>query len=208
MKGIIIMKKALSVLLVIAMSLTLFCACSDNKTKEKTEGDFSYVALEDNTAKITKFNKTDDIITLEIPATLGDMTVTVIGEGAFANAQNLTVVYAPETLITIEKGAFAGSSVKKAFLHHARGLKTIAENAFAECHKLIQVDISDGVDTIGEHAFYYCENLKVVTFRGNPANIHNFAFDSSYNAKFYVLKGAANVVQFAHNHGYEAILNG
>ena len=80
------MKKALSVLLVIAMSLTLFCACSDNKTKEKTEGDFSYVALEDNTAKITKFNKTDDIITLEIPATLGDMTVTVIGEGVFADA--------------------------------------------------------------------------------------------------------------------------
>lgn len=201
------MKKVLSVLLVIAMSLTLFCGCSDN-TKEKTEGDFSYVALEDNTAKITKFNKTDDIITLEIPATLGDMTVTVIGEGAFANAQNLTVVYVPETLITIEKGAFAGSSVKKAFLHHARGLKTIDESAFTECHNLIQVDISDGVETIGEKAFYYCENLRVVTFRGNPASIGTHAFDSCFNAKFYVVKGASNVVDFAHNHGIEVVLNG
>ncbi len=201
------MKKVLSILLIFAMALTLFCSCS-KEPKVKTEGDFSYIALDDNTAKITKFNKTDDIITLEIPATLGDMTVTVIGEEAFANANNLTVVYIPETVITIERRAFAGSSVKKAFLHHARGLKTIGANAFSECHNLIQVDISDGVETIEENAFYYCENLSVVTFRGNPANIHNFAFDSSYKAKFYVLRGASNVVEFAHNHGYEVILNG
>lgn len=207
MKGFLIMKKALSVLLIFAMAFTLFCSCS-KEPKVKTEGDFSYIALDDNTAKITKFNKTDDIVTLEIPATLGDMTVTVIGEEAFANANNLTVVYVPETLITIERRAFAGSSVKKAFLHHARGLKTIDVSAFSECDRLLQVDISDGVDTIGENAFYNCGKLRVVTFRGNPANINTHAFDSCFNAKFYVLRGASNVVDYAHNHGIEVVLNG
>ena len=136
------------------------------------------------------------------------MTVTVIGEEAFANANNLTVVYIPETITTIERRAFAGSSVKKAFLHHARGLKEIGAYAFTECHNLIQADISDGVETIGEFAFYYCENLRVVTFRGNPASIHTNAFDSCFNAKFYVLRGASNVVDYAHNHGVEVVLNG
>lgn len=199
------MKKILSVILVLATVLTLFAACGDKAPKEMTEGDFSYIALEDNTAKITKFNKTDDIVNLEIPATLGDMTVTVIGTEAFAGAQNITVVYAPETLLEIEDRAFAGSSVKKMFTHYSRNLETIGSNAFAECHKLIQVDISSGVKTIKENAFYYCENLRVVTFRDDPATFEQFAFNACPQAKFYVSSDAANTIAFAKSNGFEVV---
>ncbi|MBQ4626378.1 MAG: leucine-rich repeat domain-containing protein [Clostridia bacterium] len=201
------MKKILSVLLVLATVLTLFTACGEKAPKEMTEGDFSYIALEDNTAKITKFNKTEDIINLEIPATLGDMTVTVIGTEAFAGAQNITVVYAPETLLEIEDRAFAGSSVRKMFTHYARNLKTIGSQAFAECHELIQVDISDGVETIKANAFYYCDSLRVVTFRGNPATIENLAFDACQEARFYVSNDAKTAIDYARSKGIEVFSN-
>lgn len=193
-------------MLVLATVLTLFAACGDKAPKEMTQGDYSYIALDDNTAKITKFNKTEDIVNLEIPATLGGMTVTVIGTEAFAGAQNITVVYAPETLLEIEERAFAGSSVRKMFTHYSRNLKTIGSRAFSECHNLIQVDISDGVEVIKENAFYYCENLRVVTFRGNPT-FEQLAFNACQQAKFYVNKDAANVVEFARTNGFEVVSN-
>ena len=199
------MKKILSVLLVLATVLALFAGCGEKAPKEMTEGDYSYIALEDNTAKITKFNKTDEIINLEIPATLGDMTVTVIGTEAFAGAQNITVVYAPETLLEIEDRAFAGSSVKKMFTHYSQDLKTIGSQAFSECHKLIQVDISSGVETIKENAFYYCENLRVVTFRGDPVTFEQFAFNACQQAKFYVSADAKNTIEFARANGFEVV---
>lgn len=201
------MKKFLSVFLVLATVLTLFAACGDKAPKEMTEGDYSYIALEDNTAKITKFNKTDDIVNLEIPATLGDMTVTVIGTEAFAGAQNITVVYAPETLLEIEERAFAGSSVKKMFTHYSKNLKTIGAQAFSECHNLIQVDISEGVETIKENAFYYCENLRVVTFRGDPVTFEPYAFNACQQAKFYVTANAKNATEFAQANGFAVVSN-
>lgn len=199
------MKKILSVLLVLATVLTLFAACGEKAPKEMVEGDFSYIALEDNTAKITKFNKTEDIVNLVIPATLGDMTVTVIGTEAFAGAQNITVVYAPETLLEIEERAFAGSSLKKMFTHYSENLHTIGSHAFSECNKLIQVDISSGVQTIKQQAFYSCPNLRVVTFRGDPATFEQYAFDACQQAKFYVRNNAKNAIGFAQANGFEVV---
>lgn len=110
------MKKSLSIILVIAAVLTVFCSCS-KESKPMTSGDYTYVVLEDNTAKITKYNGTEEVIELDIPSSFDDVTVTVIGAEAFAGVQTIKVVNFPETLIKIEENAFKGSSIKKAFMH-------------------------------------------------------------------------------------------
>ncbi len=194
------MKKILSVILIIASIATLFCSCSGITKKY---GDYSYVVLDDNTAKITKYNGTEDVIELDIPSAIDEYTVTVIGAEAFANVQNITVVNFPTTLIKIEEKAFAGSSVKKAFMHKSQELVEIGAYAFSECKNLVQVDMPRSLTTIGDYAFYYCDKLRIAYFRGNTENIATFAFDACPNVKLYVKSEANKVLEYAQTYHLE-----
>ena len=195
------MKKFLSVILIIASIATLFCSCSG--VIPKKVGDYSYVVLDDNTAKITQYNGTEEIIELDIPESIDEYTVTVIGKEAFANAQNLTVVNFPTTLLKIEEKAFAGSSVKKAFMHRSQELVEIGAYAFSDCARLIQVDMPRSLTTIADYAFYNCEKLRIAYFRGNTENIATFAFDACPDVKLYVKSEANKVLDYAQKYHLE-----
>ncbi len=199
------MKKILSLVLVFAAVMTLFCSCKSNpngESKPIEADDYTYVILEDNTAKITKYNGTQDVVELEIPSSLGESTVTVIGAEAFAGVQTITVVRFPDTVTKIEERAFAGSSVKKAFMHRS-SITEIGAYAFAECKKLVQTDMPATLTTLGEKAYYYCDMLKVATFRGDTANIDKFAFDACPRVKLYVKDSMQNVIKFANTYNIE-----
>ena len=170
------MKKVLSIVLIIATILTLFCSCKSDKPIQW--GDYEYVVLEDNTAKITKYIGTQDIPELHIPAAIEDLTVTVIGKEAFKDVQCIRKVYTPDTLIAIEEYAFANSSIKNALMNRSKLLTDIGPYAFAECKNLLQADMPMSLVNLGEYAFYYCEKLKTAQFRGNPENIGTFVFDA------------------------------
>lgn len=195
------MKKILSIVLVFAAVMTLFCSCANN-AKPIEDGDYTYVILEDNTAKITKYNGTEKTIELEIPSALGESTVTVIGAEAFAGAQNITVVRFPDTITKIEERAFAGSSIKKAFMHRS-SITEIGAYAFAECKNLVQTDMPVTLAVLGEKAYYYCDMLKVATFRGDTENIDKFAFDACPRVKLYVKDTMQNVIKFANIYNLE-----
>ncbi len=194
------MKKALSIILVLAAVLTLFCSC--NSTKPVENGDYTYVVLEDGTAKITKYNGTSDVVELDIPSAFDDVTVTVIGSEAFAGIQTITVVNFPKTITKVEERAFAGSSIKKAFMHRS-SITEIGAYAFAECKNLVQTDMPSSLTTLGEKAYYYCDMLKVATFRGDTENIDKFAFDACPKVKLYVKKSMQNVIDFANTYKLE-----
>ncbi len=198
------MKKILSLILVFAAVMTLFCSCGNNggESKPIEAEEYTYVILEDNTAKITKYNGTQDIVELDIPSSFDDVTVTVIGKEAFANVQTITVVNFPDTITKIEERAFAGSSIKKAFMHRS-SITEIGVHAFSECKKLVQTDMPVTLETLGERAYFSCDALKVATFRGNTANIDKFAFDACPKVKLYVKKTMQNVIDFANAYGLE-----
>lgn len=197
------MKKIISVILIIASLTVLFASCKPSKEKVMVSGNYTYIALEDNTAKITKYSCSDEMAELEIPSAIDDMTVTVIGSGAFSGVQNIGAVRFPETITLIETDAFTGSSIKKAYLHKCFALTEIQSKAFAECHSLVQVDFPRNLETIGEGAFYYCDSLKVANFRGNTANIHQFAFDACPKVKIYAKQDLINVINFAQTNHVE-----
>lgn len=198
------MKKILSLVLVFAAVMTLFCSCGNNggESKPIEAEEYTYVILEDNTAKITKYNGTQDVVELEIPSSFDDTTVTVIGKEAFADVQTITVVVFPDTITKIEERAFAGSSIKKAFMHRS-SITEIGAYAFAECKKLVQVDMPATLTTLGERVYHLCDMLKVATFRGDTANIDKFAFDACPKVKIYVKKSMQNVIDFANTYGLE-----
>lgn len=196
------MKKVLSVILVLAAVLTVFCSCGKKESKPIDSGDYTYVVLEDETAKITKYNGTEEIVTLEVPAVLDEYTVTVIGADSFAGVQNITVIKLPETAKKIEERAFAGSGFKKVFANQT-DIEEIGESAFAECHNLVQVDLSRKLTTVANKAFYYCDALKVATFRGNTQNIDPYAFDACEKVKIYTDSENLHVINYANSYNIE-----
>lgn len=189
------MKKALSVILIIASILTIFCSCQSDKPIES--GDYTYVILEDNTAKITKYNGSEGVAVLEIPSSIDEYTVTVIGKEAFKDVQCITKVITPDTLTKIEEYAFAGSSIKNAMMNRSPLLTEIGAYAFSECKNLIQADMPRSLTTLGEYAFYYCDKLRIAQFRGDEADIAKFAFDACPEVTFYIKSDSVKVKGYA-----------
>lgn len=197
-----IMKKFIAVILAAAAILTVFASCGK---KEASSGAYSYVELKDGTLKITKYTSEEDVLELDIPEEIDGRAVTVIGEDAFAGVETITVVNFPSSLTKVEKNAFAGSSVKKAFLHKS-SVTEIGETAFGECHNLVQIDLPRTLTTISAKAFYYCEKLKVASFRGDVENIDIFAFDASPNVKFYIKDSFAKIKDFARVYHFNTVI--
>ncbi len=195
------MKKVLSILLILATVLALFCSCSKEKTDET--GLYTYVVLDDETAKIIKYNGTEPVTELQIPSALDDYTVTVIGKEAFKDVQTLTIVRTPDTLTTIEEYAFANSSVKKMLMNRSPLLTVIGAYAFSECKNLVQTDMPHNLETLGEYAYYYCEKLKIAQFRGDKVNIEQFAFDACPKAVFYIKSTFVKVKNYAEAYKFD-----
>lgn len=189
------MKKVLSIALIFVTVLTLFCSCKSNKPVQS--GDYEYVVLEDNTAKITKYLGTADVPELQIPSSIDEYTVTVIGAEAFKDVQCIRKVYTPDTLTKIEEYAFAGSTIKNALMNRSKLLTEIGQYAFSECENLIQADMPRNLVTIGDYAFNSCLKLRTAQFRGNPENIGTFVFDACPKVTIRLKSDAKKVQEYA-----------
>ncbi|MGN0443255.1 MAG: leucine-rich repeat domain-containing protein, partial [Acutalibacteraceae bacterium] len=132
------LKRFLACVMVVIMTLTaaplsgfvgIELGARASATGEITQGDFTYEVNDDGTATITDVDEdiSGDIL---IPSTLGGYTVTVIGDDAFKDCDELTSVTIPNSIVTISKCAFY------------------------RCHGLEIVTISDSVTTIGDYAFH------------------------------------------------------
>ena len=122
----------------------------------RTEGDYSYVILNDGTAQITKYNGEEAQLTT--PAKLGDATVTEIGTRAFADNDDIVSVTFSEGLVTIGEHAFAGCDLLEE-LDFAPTVTTIGAWSFENCRALQSVEIPSNVKTIREKAFSACPIL-------------------------------------------------
>lgn len=193
------MKKVLSVVLIIASVLTLFCSCKNSKPVQS--GDFEYVVLEDGSAKITKYLAQDERAEYKMPSSIDDLTITVIGAEAFKGAQGIRELHTPDTLKVIEAHAFEGSSVKIVKMNRSKLLTEIGEYAFAECDSLIQADMPASLETLGDYAFYHCEKLRIAQFRGDTKTIGTFSFDACPEVKIYLKDTAVNVKNYVDTYG-------
>lgn len=76
-----------------------------------TSGDFFYTELSDGTFSICGYNgkasEDEKLISVEIPASIDGVTVTQIGEKAFAKNEIVETIIFPESILSIAKDAFA-----------------------------------------------------------------------------------------------------
>lgn len=210
------MKKIIAVILALLSVACIFSACGNKENVEETdkettyaaedikkEDGYSYVILEDGTAKIIGFNSEEKVEKLNMPSKFGDVIISCIGKGAFQNNDKIHAVYTPKYITDIEEDAFAGSSIHNAFMSSSRKLITIHKNAFANCPELIQADISSSVEKIEAGAFENCTILKVLTLRGNVTPDENAITAVAPGFALWTYKDNADSIAFGKANGYE-----
>lgn len=83
-----------------------------------------------------------------------------IGRNAFKGHKNISKIELPQSLKTLEEGAFAETSLQSVVI--PSGVTRIESKAFYQCRELKSVQIDSQVEYIAEDAFQYCsERLKI-----------------------------------------------
>lgn len=104
--------------------------------KESPAEDFEYTVYGD-TVRITAYLGSDRVCV--VPREINGLEVERICAGAFRDAELDTVIL-PPTMMTVEKEAFAGSSVREVYL--CDSLKYIYNESFAQCSALTTLRIN------------------------------------------------------------------
>lgn len=167
-----IMKKLLSilltaVLLISALPVTVFAAeAGETESAAEseavgaaevyTDGDYSFVLLDDGTAQITNYSGSDYELT--VPAYLGAaVPVTKIGNDSFKGNVSIKKLTIPE------------------------GITTIGSFAFYRCYGIEEINFSSTVTDIGRYAFYECTSLTSVFLPPTVKNTGDYAFGGCSN---------------------------
>jgi len=190
------MKKLLCFCLTILLMVSVTPSTSAHIYVRSTDNGATYERV-DGGIRITGYTNTVAAV-LEIPATIDELPVVEIKEGAFSGCTALTAVTIPDTVTEIGLGAFFKCSNLESvvfpkeltnILRHTfyeckaltsitfpEELSMIGGGAFAECDSLVSVVIPDSVTTIYQRAFSGCDNLRSITIPDTVTEIDSEAF--------------------------------
>lgn len=147
---------------------------SSVSTFSLTSGDYHYRINPEvtNTCTITDYIGYDT--TVNIPATIEGLAVTVIGDRAFAHNNNILEVSVPEGVVTFEYDAFAScKNLRKIALPES--LETMGVYSLTGCESLEAVVIPDKVESLPYGVFSNCLSLWSVTLGEGLVSIGTFA---------------------------------
>lgn len=226
------MKKIISLILATLCITLVFCSCgkkgteaqttapgatnaAENNSEVLTDGDYSYVKLEDGTVKIVSYNKAESNGEVKVPEKLGGMNVTVIGANTFTEKQNVTKVRLPRFVTKVESYAFNKSPVVSVLFNQITDdtAMTIESYAFNECPNIVKVDFSKAVKKLESSAFYLGKTPRQLTFTIDPVYIDTNAIDTGRGFDNLRLchsgdiSNYKNLKAFADIYGIELVLN-
>lgn len=117
-------------------------------------------------------------------------SVTMIGEAAFADAENLTSITLPLGLTAISRYMLAGTALTNLVL--PEGVTDISKGAFEDCAQLRTVFLPVSLRSIGDKAFSYCISLSELYCDGPaPAlTLGNEAFEGCSDVSVMVADNA------------------
>ena len=102
-------------------------------------------------------------------------SVTTIGESAFWGCESLTNINIPNSVTTIGKSAF-GWCKSLTNINIPNSVTTIGKYAFCCCHSLTSINIPNSVTTIGKGVFSHCDSLTSINIPNSVTIIGDRAF--------------------------------
>ena len=204
------MKKIISLILATLCILTVFTGCNNNPddspttepvAQVMTQEDFKFVMLDDGTAKIIGYTKTQAPTDLKIPAYLNGAKVTVIGENTFTSEHQLINVELSRFITKIEPKAFNKSTLKSIkFLNSS--IETLESYTFNECDNLVQVVFNNSVKHLKDHAFYLGKMPRVIHFYSDPVEISATFLDTGKSYEHLEFKHHGDISDFPNVENY------
>ena len=143
---------------------------------------YTYDYTSSSTVEILAFSGNDEPHAVNVPATIGEYTVTSIAAEAFFSYSNISSVTLPEGLLTIGDYAFANckaltSVTLPSTLTDYDGAAAIGVGAFYGCDALTAVDLSStNAATVSNYAFAECKSLVNAAFPSSLVSIGDYAF--------------------------------
>ena len=142
----------------------------------------------------------------------------IIGDRAVAHAKNLTDITIPNTVTTINAGAFSNcSKLVNVKFEEGSTLKTIDERceywgdeydeifgAFAYCDSLTELTFPDSLETVYQYLIYGSKNLKTLNF---GANFKGVSKQTKYDSERFFNKHIENI-NVTKNNPYVSSING
>ncbi|MCD7774128.1 MAG: leucine-rich repeat domain-containing protein [Clostridiales bacterium] len=201
------MKSAsLKKLLTVLFSFTAFFALFMITAYADDYGDFTYSLVEPEDGEdFESYNEIDGYSTddetpatvVEIPSEIEDAAVTVISASAFAWNGTVEEFIIPDTVTTIEDGAFYNCTALKVVVI-PDSVTYIGDSAFQNCTSLEYVIIGDGVITVGDVAFKGCSSLVAVGLGSSVQTIGNGAFyDCTALTEIFIPSSVTSIGSFA-----------
>lgn len=134
--------------------------------------DFTYKIRE---GKVTILSYKGSEPNVEIPATIEDTPVLIIGSNAFRDTDTLETVIIPDTVTEIEIAAFR-ECVNLKSVSIGKNVSIIESNVFEQCPSLETITLGKNVSWIGNYAFAQCTSLKTITFPSSLTHLGLVAF--------------------------------
>jgi hypothetical protein len=133
---------------------------SERQFDERTQLEYEIVG--GRSVTITRYRYNENATTLNIPAQIQGLPVTVVGNAAFCDSHDLTSITIPSSVTSIGDWAFSYcSSLTSVTIPSS--VTSIGRCAFDGCESLTNVTIPSSVTSIGDWAFSDCSNLTSVT---------------------------------------------
>ena len=145
---------------------------------------------------------------VEMPETLGGLTVTSIGADAFRGCRNLTEIAIPNSVANIGTRAFYGcSGLTNVTIPDS--VTSIGTNAFSGCSGLTSAILPDSVANIGTRAFYGCSGLTSAILPDSVTSIGPRAFYGCSGLRNVMVPQyvCASRLSFVFSSAYKSITN-
>lgn len=205
MKGLNVMKKIISLLLVFVLACGMLASCNGPEQPPVTDPDgiltldpnlpveegfgldgktptdiklFKYKELEDGTISITGayIEEMNKLTELVVPAVIDGKKVSTIGESAFANLSNIETLVIGDYVTDIQAMAFRDCA-KLASIKLPKYVKTIGMGVFSGCNGLSVIDfLPMSVEELGERVFENCTGLTKVIIPDSVSKVGGYTF--------------------------------
>ena len=178
--------------------------------------DYTFEVIDENTCEITGYTGSDTVLVLQQLSPDG-LTVTAIGDRAFASSGSLTSVTIPDGVTSIGTEAFyyctgltsitipdSVTSLGMGAVCFCSGLTeitipygvtSVTDWAFTGCSGLTDLTIPNSVTEIREGAFSNCSSLTSITIPNGVLSIGKHAFESCTNLTQIILPASVTFIE-------------
>ena len=160
---------AISFISILFIPISSFAAVGDTGTY----GYFTYKIISDTAVAITKYTGNETEVT--VPETIGNYTVTKIGNAAFQDQNLVQKIVLPETITEISDVNVFWYCRSLKYINLPNSLTYLSTGAFTMCTSLEEVIIPDGVTRLSK-TFRGCSSLTKVVIPDSVTSIDQYTF--------------------------------